>query len=273
MGTSPLPKFGRPPVVEVALGAYFPPLPLTAGHLGLLWDRWRTRYPRSEDQPGLPPVQAEVFGATQPVPVVLFGQPPVRVWYRSEGGELVQVQKDRVVHNWRKADQPEGAYPHYEQVRPQFERDLIDFESLVRDEGLGPLSINQVEVTYVNAIMPATRGGTADLTRIFRVWSGQWGSFLPREEDGGFSARFTIPDFGGKPVGRLHVTAFISPQFDPKEGGISYPISLQIFARGIPLGDGIPGALAFSDLGHEWVVRGFDAMTTPEMHLVWDKEE
>jgi hypothetical protein len=42
-------------------------------------------------------------------------------------------------------------------------------------------------------------------------------------------------------------------------------------ARGQPLGTGLAGVLEFLDLGREWIVTGFDELTTPEMHRLWGR--
>ena len=52
---------------EVALAVYFnPPMALRSVHMGRLWDRWCDRFPRTEDQPPLPPVAPEIFPSAPP---------------------------------------------------------------------------------------------------------------------------------------------------------------------------------------------------------------
>ncbi len=58
------PSFAKPPVNEVALGVHFAPPPaLRTTHAGLLWERWRSNYPRTEDHPVLPPVEGAPWAA------------------------------------------------------------------------------------------------------------------------------------------------------------------------------------------------------------------
>ena len=46
---TPLPDFENPPVIEVVCGVSFAPLTdLKAVHLGLLWERFRDRYPEGD---------------------------------------------------------------------------------------------------------------------------------------------------------------------------------------------------------------------------------
>src|SRR6266567_4174461 len=70
----------------------------------------------------------EVFGATPILTPTLQIQamltPPMsRHWFETEDGEhLVQLQQDRILHNWRQRS-PEMKYPRYERVRDARRRD------------------------------------------------------------------------------------------------------------------------------------------------------
>lgn len=69
------------------------------------------------------------------------------------GTEMIQLQVDRFIKNWRKAGHGD-VYPLYELVvKPSFNRDLKEFEEFVTAEGLGVIQMNQCEVTYVNHIV------------------------------------------------------------------------------------------------------------------------
>lgn len=266
------PDFDRPPVQEVALGVYFHPIPvLDAVRLAQLWERWRDRYPVAEEQPPLPPLVPESFDQPTLSQVVFFGQTPsARVWYQSEGrDQLVQVQRDRLVHNWRRlsAEQP---YPHYDNLLPQFQQDAADLWSFLADQGLEPPVVTQAEATYVNPI-PLSQIGSDRLTaRLIAPWSGEMSdSFLPEPEDVNLTLRFRIPGPEGMPTGRLYVSAAPWQWQNPESGRIEPAVLLQVFARGAPMGEGLEGALEFLDLGHDWIVRGFKSLTTPEMHKKW----
>jgi hypothetical protein len=43
-------------------------------------------------------------------------------------------------------------------------------------------------------------------------------------------------------------------------------------ARGEPLTGDLDGVLDFIDLGHEWIVRAFESVTSDVMHDLWEKE-
>ena len=250
------------------MGVYFGPhIPLPTVTLGLLGQRWRERLPVVQDQPPLPPIVPESFDQFAPSFSFQMGPSVPRVWFSTASGDhLVQLQGDRLVHNWRKVAEREP-YPHYSSLRPMFEDDLQDFFAFLMEQGLDPFSITQCEATYVNPINLEDVPGNS-LQGLLSVVDGQMTTpFLPEAEDMSFRARFRIPGPTGKPVGRLYMHA------DPTlkiVGTEQVPvILLQLVARGIPWESGIEGALDFLDLGHDWIIRGFESITTRAMHSKW----
>src|ERR1043166_5147847 len=152
-----LPDFVKPPVTEVALSVQFNPLPeLKAPQLGLLWNEFRSRFPKAEQQPPLDSVM-EKFGVRGPGKVNVrfeMGVPVPRCWFLNEAGtELIQVQQDRFAHNWRKVGE-EDSYPRYEYICETFKAELGIFCQFLARERLGELIPNQCEVIYVNHIAP-----------------------------------------------------------------------------------------------------------------------
>jgi uncharacterized protein (TIGR04255 family) len=266
-----LPDFRRPPVAETVLSLQFEPISgLTTAHVGLLWQRFRDQLPLVEEQPPLPPA-FERFDAPKPPEVEVTVEeklPAPRVWFLNRAKtELIQVQPDRLVHNWRKVEGIEP-YPRYERIRDDFRREAETFERFLNDEGLGALNVNQCEVTYVNHIEGSGIWGRhGQLDTVLRNWSRlPTGAFLGEPEDAVVRMRFVIPG-EGKPAGRLHVA------FQParKKTDNSPLFLMTLTARGAPLGDGMEGAFAFFDLGRPWIVKAFADLTTPGMHLVWER--
>ena len=110
--TPPLPDFERPPVIEVALSVQFKRLEaLRSAHLGLLWAKFRPEgFPRTEDHAPLEPAferfDPNLLRTQLGIEVRASDLPPLpRVWFLNEAGsELIQIQRDRFVHNWRKVD-------------------------------------------------------------------------------------------------------------------------------------------------------------------------
>ena len=262
-----LPDFRRPPLVEVALSLQFEPLPgLTTAHIGLLWQKFRKDLPLVEEHAPLPDVLEEKSPPGPPrVEVALNDRPPLpRVWFTdSSRSTLIQIQADRFIHNWRRADNS-SEYPRYRRLREQFRREVGEFVQFLRQEGLSDLRVNQCEVTYVNHF----RLGEPDLGRAGRVFAN-WNqltssAFLPEPEEVLVRWRFRMP--GEESPRRLHV--FAQPVWDP-DGSRFWLMNLM--ARGAPMGEGIKGAFRFFDLGHEWIVRGFADLTTQAMHRHWER--
>ena len=174
--------------MEVALSLQFEALSrLTTAHIGLLWQKYRGQLPLIEEHPPLDPV-LENFDPPRPPQVeIAFGnKPPMpRVWFLSEANtELLQIQNDRFIHNWRKAG-TDTEYPRYEQIRNRFLKEVEVFAQFLDEERLGELSINQCEITYVNHIDcgPAT-GNPGKADQLFTNWrSLRASAFLPTPED------------------------------------------------------------------------------------------
>lgn len=275
----PLPEFGDPPVSEVALSVQFETLKLLrANFIGFLWDVFRAEYPHYQEQAPLNPV-IERFGApatsrTQ-VSLEMMQTPPLpRCWFlndEGDGTELIQVQQDRFVHNWRKLGDDEK-YPRYEKhIRPTFKVGLEKFRDFLEREKIGELIPNQCEVTYINHILSG-RGWNhhGEIDKVLSVVENCHSSaFLPPLEDGRIELRYVMSDPAGQPIGRLHIN--LQPGYRKSDATPLYLLTLT--ARGKPIGDGIEGVLNFMDLGRKWVVCGFDAITTKQMHTLWSKKD
>ncbi|MBM3735918.1 MAG: TIGR04255 family protein [Acidobacteria bacterium] len=267
-----LPDFKKPPVAETVLSLQFEPIAgLTSAHLGLLWTKFRRDMPLIEEHPPLPPVY-ENFDA-HPAPRVEVSiedkSPTPRLWFlNQQKNELIQVQPDRLIRNWRRTEELD-AYPRYEPIRTKFREEVARVEEFLRDEGLGAVSVRQCEVTYVNHIAPAgVWTSHADMKMVFAVWSGLAGpSFLPTMEDAGIRMRFVIPSSDREAIGRLHVT--VQPVW--RKADDSPIFAMNLTARGTPLGDRIENAFEFFDLARKWIVRGFADLTTPQMHRAWER--
>jgi uncharacterized protein (TIGR04255 family) len=275
--SEPLPDFANPPVSEVALSLQFEPLKgLTGPVLGLLWGSFKSDYPKVEEHPTLEPV-IERFGTDLPIPKVHFqfqvleAAPPMRVWFLNEAEtELVQVQQDRFVHNWRKVTDTEQ-YPRYSSLRSKFLVEYEKFERFVRQENLGALVFNQVEVTFVNKVVSGEgweRHG--QLSNVLTIHSGGYSDdFFKEPENIQTALRYVIPGepSSDKPRGRLHmnVVPVITKAKRPA-------LILTIIARCTPNGS-LEDAVVCLDLAHKWIVKGFASITTKEMHRVWGRKD
>ena len=111
-----IPIYSNPPVTEMLLSIQFATLPaFRSYHVGLLWSQLRREYPTISEQAPLGAV-FETFGVSSPhtglFPLgMLLGTQMSRFWLESADGiDVLQIQQDRIIHNWR---QRNGAvYPH-----------------------------------------------------------------------------------------------------------------------------------------------------------------
>lgn len=250
------------PVIETVLSAQFEPISgLRTAHLGLLWNEFKETFPQTEERPPIEPVIEqfpEVPLALQGIKIMPVNEMPTpRLWFVSAtGNEMIQVQRDRFIKNWRKEGEQE-LYPRYENIRPKFDRDFAIFKAFLEKGGFDSLSINQCEVSYVNHIVAGdnwTHFGDAD--KIFTFFRAPSANPPGSPEDLSVHCRFLIPD-GGRAIGRLHVD--IRPAIRNSDNIPMYVMNLT--ARG-QIGDGFD----FFEIGHRWIVDTFKGLTYERFH-------
>lgn len=265
-----LPDFDNPPVIEVVLSLQFEPIPgWTSAHAGRLACALGDKFPLLEEHPPLQPVLEQFGPPSPPATAVTPERAPAanRIWLLNHANdELLQLQSDRFIRNWRKLASG-SVYPHYEMLRDQFVTEAQHFEDFLEREKLGAIRINQCEVAYINHV---ELDGPAHADALQRVVTGPFawptGGYLPKPQDVALNARFEMPlSRGGTPAGRLHLaTQSLWRRSDSKP-----LLGLTLTARGAPLGPGLDGAVGFLNLGREWIVNGFKAVTTSQMHEIW----
>lgn len=263
----PLPAFENPPVIETVLGVQFAPLEsFTIPCFGLYWQRIRGRYPVQETQPALTRI-LEDFGTRLPVRpplgIELVSQPEVRCWFiDASSTELIQVQRDRFIRNWRKVGDGD-IYPRYERLKPQFEHDWAVFCAFLREFELGSPEVNQCEVTYINHFeIGRELDAYGEAHKVIRLLSSEARSeFLPGPEIVRINTTYMMAD----KKGRLHVELQpVIRRHDARE-----MLQLTLTARGRPASSRPKDVLEWFDMGHEWIVRGFTDLTTEAMHRLW----
>lgn len=265
------PVFQRPPVAEVTLSVQFESLhSLSAVDIGRLAEMWSGTYPGHEEHDELAPLQDEVAAsrAAPSLQLMLVNRSLPRTWFLDEAGEhVVQVQRDRLVLNWRRQD--DGSYPHYSELLPRFRTVFEQFAAFVADRGL-EIVPNQCHVTYLNPIPLEGEDGCPDgLPGLLAGWSGTYSgpASLP-DGDASLQLRYPIADSNDQLVGRLLVSAGSATKAPTGETFLL----LEMTARGRPLGPDLEGIVSFLDLGHTAIVTMFAALTTAEMHTVWGRE-
>jgi uncharacterized protein (TIGR04255 family) len=270
-----LPDFNAPPVTEVVLGVQFNALErLTAAHMGKIWDDFREHYPLAEQHHPIEPAY-ELFsegGAPATAarfPLTLLTAFPVpRVFFVDKTrNSLIQFQKDRFLHNWRKIGDGD-AYPRFEKMLNEFESGYRRMAKASKREGLGEIEPNQCEITYINQI----RVSGSDVSAFERVFGSVWGSLKIRDlgapEDVHFVLRYVIRDKKSQPLGRLTATA--DPARTPSGDHI---VQFILVARGKPSSADLNGVSDFLRLGRRRIVEAFAELTTSEMHLTWGRKK
>jgi uncharacterized protein (TIGR04255 family) len=187
------------------------------------------------------------------------------MWFLSDDENyLIQLQSDKLIVNWR-AGPNAAPYPHFETVQRAFTEALDYLESIAPIE---EISVNQCEVVYVNPILAASIGvPLSEPQRIFRVCGAEYGpEWQEPLESVSYNARYQLKDAGGTPYGRLTVS-LASGMAENQ----SPAYQLELTARGAPHPPNRQGIRNFHNRGHEAIVRCFAAITTPEMHQLWER--
>jgi uncharacterized protein (TIGR04255 family) len=270
---TPLPEFGRPPVHETVLSIQFAPIEdLGTLHFGLLWGRLKGDFPTFQIVPPLEPVFERFGEEPQERPTFRFERitasgPTIRCWFLDKfESRLLQFQADRFVYNWRRTEHSPD-YPRFARILPAFREEWKRFCGFLNDEGFEIPSINQCEVTYINHVeVELGNGVRVSPQTLFPMFQEQpAGGFLPRLSSLRGGLIYDFPDRRG----RLHVT--FKPATRKSDG--AEIIILELTARGEPIGQDFPSAVQWLELGHEWVVRAFAEVTSPEMQAHWERRQ
>jgi uncharacterized protein (TIGR04255 family) len=257
-------RFENPPVVEVVCGVLFSPITsLRTAHVGRYWNEIIQEFPLVDEAPPLPPA-IETYDPVQSIEVEFRFVPPLaRTWFKGDHGGLIQLQRDRFVYNWKRLSPDDGEYPSYDRVIEDFERQWRLFCAFLAKEALGDIVVRQLELAYVNIIPdrsvpvgdPVFRDHAPDTSR---------SRFLPKLDSFAWRTSYMLPDNAG----RLHVQISSARQADSGD-----PIRrLDMVARGINENATVSMRTWF-DLAHDWIVRGFADVTTPNMQAeVWRRQ-
>lgn len=270
-----LPEYAKPPVVEVACSIQFEPInELHAGRLGLLWEEYRDRYPRVEQQPPLSAIREQFEPKAVRIGFSIEGSFPMfpmpRLWFlNSDGTRLIQVQRDHFIVNWRKLD-TKTEYPRYHAIRDRLVEEFERFHRFLKTQDLAMTAVAQTELTYVNHIDARQADGSRKpLSEIVQIWTREKpDGKLPQFEEASFHARYIMLE-GDKPTGRLHIN--LEPQLYVRDNSPVYALTL--IARSAPPSADLDGALSSLDKGHKAIVEGFTEITTRQMHEVWGRTQ
>lgn len=268
-----LPDFTNPPVTEVALGVQFNSIErFLTPHVGLLWETLREQFPTVEEHPPVAP-SFETFGQGPQVGgnfgfhLQSFFRMPRMFFVKRNKTQLLQFQRDRFVHNWRKIGD-EDPYPRFETMLSTFETGLQRFSTFLDEFSLGAMVPNQCEVTYINHV-PLDSGETIfdAFTRLFgTLLSSTTVRNLGSPEDARILLCYVIRNEDQAPIGRLTVSA--EPARTSDRTNI---IQLSLTARGALTEPAISAVSKLLAIGREKIVYGFTDITSPAMHARWGR--
>lgn len=270
-GASPsLPSFDRPPVWEVVCNVTFKSLErFLTPHLGQLWGEYVDDYPKCSENPPLVRV-VEAMGGPPETGFEVSNIPPMpRVWFMSEDEtKLIQVQRDRFLHNWKRA-KAEDTYPRYAVVIEWFKDKFADFETFITNRELGIIEPIQYEMAYVNHIPQG--GGWDSLGEIEKLfpdfgWRTGGGRFLPEPESVTWKTSFALPGQSG----RLHAVI----QTAIRTSDHRNVIRLDLNVRGLPADKSRKAMYEWFDMARRWIVLGFTDMTSEKAQTeLWKRTQ
>jgi uncharacterized protein (TIGR04255 family) len=262
------PNYENPPVIEVVCGILFKNIKsLLAAHIGLLWEKYKKEYPSCSEVPPLAPAIERFDTPESPLKEFELAEvPPLpRIWFihEKENG-IVQVQRDRFLHNWKKI-RPEDEYPRYPVVIKLFKDRLSQFLLFLQENQLGTIIPLQYEMTYINHI--PLGDGWEDLKSVGKVFPdfafrNLKGRFLSEPESINWRTSFILPN----DAGRLHVKIRNGLL---RESQVPV-LLLDLTVRGIGEFNSLEKMYAWFDIAREWIVRGFKDLTGEEVQKrIW----
>lgn len=262
-----LPSYESPPVIEVACGVHFEPMSgFTLPFFGAFWQTIREQYPTTEEKQPLAPV-IEKLGPGDDVGTHILGfntVPLPRVFLIDDSKNWVmQMQRDRFLHNWRKTDE-ESVYPRFPTVSQRFFAAWHRFSEFCTREKVGAIQPLQLELTYINHIpLGQGWGRVCEVGNVVPdvCWRPDH-SFLPDPESIGWNASFLLPE----QQGRLHVQL----RRGLRQKDRKTVLLCELTARGMNLGESIE---PWFEMAREWIVRGFTDLTSEHVQKVYWRRE
>jgi uncharacterized protein (TIGR04255 family) len=262
-----LPVYEKPPVTEVVCSVLFESIEtLLTPHIGLLWEKFQPDYPLCEDAPPLAPA-IELFNPSIEAKFQFTNVPPLpRVWFiRSDQTGIIQIQRDRFIHNWRKV-RTEDEYLRYEKIIELFQDYLSSFNSFLNETNLGQIEPRQYELAYINQIPQGQGWDTIeDIGNIFPdfAWRAGMQRFLNDPKAISWSTSFNLPN----EIGRLH--AAVNQGMDINNKPV---LSFELIVRGIGKDKTNKSIKDWFDMAHEWIVYSFADLTGEKVQTdIWGR--
>lgn len=180
---------------------------------------------------------------------------------------MLQVENGWIVYNWRQSADTQ-AYPRFEKVKAEFDRQRLAFEQFLRSNGLEAPNPNLWEVSYVNLVPKG------ELWTSPNEWSellpGLLGRARPSGADGLLNgdAHWVFSVGGGK--GQLLVQVELGAMSGRVEREV---LMLKLIARGQVSSGSYDELESGFQLGHESIVRTFRDLAGKRALKYWGLRE
>ena len=253
-------KFKNPPINEVIISTYFnPPLHgLRNEHIGLFWHSIKDKFPHVSQQ-------APVGGMDITMRSEIFPMP--RYWMIADDDiNLIQIQKNAFMFNWRRRD---DEYPHYENLKPVFDKYYSNFQEFILSETeIERLQIDVCELTYINTIESCDYwSGPGDTQNVIPSFSIPTIGLSP-EVDPGYNCAFVYVIADDL---QLRVSVRNAQSAENTEIPV---LVLEIRASGRIGSANKSVADSWFDRGHQAIIDCFVGLTNPEIqHKYWILKE
>lgn len=256
------PHFAKPPIVEVACGIQFEGLEQwRTPHYGQFWTKIQPDYSDTEDHPPLARVRLDPAPAFEPQWSPL---PPLRrvFFIRPPGNFLIQLQQNRLLHNWRKvADADE--YPRFDMAFERFMWSWGQFNEFLSSVNLPCPKPEIWELTYINHIVDKDARFPRD------VW--EYLGFYERSPEAttamvasGMTIQFIWPL--ADQLGTLSLDVKHGSRVNDQQE----VLVIELTARGAAKEDAASMNSWFS-VAHDAIVNTFERLTTERAHKMWEK--
>jgi len=261
-----LPSFKTPPVIELVAGVQFErPIGFRTLDLLDIWNGFggKRKFPQYQEMPPLTPLLPEN------VHVFNFENIPQlrRIWFEGEDGDaLIQIQQDRLIHNWRKISEKNSKqkYPRYNTIIKNFFDYFDAFHEVLRKKNIKEVPPSYLELTYVNKI-DCPEEGLTNIGDIFNnaIWRSAEKDF-PEPHQFQQEWVYQVPDMP------IRISANITTKQSTRDGNFS--IQYQLTAKG-PFNETLRENMReWYDMAHLWLLHGFVNTTTHKMHKLWGIE-
>ncbi len=192
---------------------------------------------------------------------------------RDYGQNVIQIQNDRFIYNWRRKSIDSSSYTAYEENLEKFFKYFEKFKNYVSSNNFGDLSIDQCEMSYVNLIPVESKSNNSDemFSTLFPFWSKVIDdnalAYQFRSDNCSFSNSYWINNHKS----RLYIEAKTN-QSNQSNRSNNKHIDFVLLVRGEPNdGDNI-NLKKWFDTSHEILIKSFLATTSNTFHEKWSRK-